>query len=733
MQALEVVDRVLSRPLWATPGTVLGVLEVRRGIKVDVATVVRELGAAGYSKVTRLETDGDFVATDDMVLVRDGASEVLLTFDDGMISSVSPTPTHRFEPPKIAGVYGDAERRTVVERSTLPEHVSLSVLAMEDARFFEHPGVDAIGLARALVVNALAGERRQGGSTLTQQLAKNLFLTPTKTIERKIREVALAVALEQRLTKDEILDLYLNQIYLGQVNGLAICGVEQAARTYFNTTAARLTLAQSATLAGIISAPNRYSPTRNPERAQARRDLALDRMVSVGWLDGAAADAAKRSPMTVARVGQNRRAPWAVDWAIDAAEGALGEGVVGDKGLTVQTTIDALLQAVAEEAVATGMQEVVARNADAASAEVALVALDPSNGNILAIIGGRSHTESAFNRASLGARHVGSTIKPLTWMFAYDADPSLGPTSTVSNRRLERRVSNGTWSPRNHDGSESDDISLDHALAMSLNIPAVHVSEVVGVEQLAVQLSTMGLSPQALPSLALGAFEASPLDMASAYTVFPGQGKQTFGRIIDSIRLPNGDEMNPEPVKKQRVSKHRASFFAESSLVRSVEWGTARSAKRYGVGGYAGGKTGTTDGGRDAWFVGFTPSLVVAVWVGHDKGRNLGQTGAQAALPIWARFVAGSGRMRDEPTEVPDDAIAVPVCEETGHFAVPECPTSAEQWFVEGTAAGKTCTVHGAAPKGAAAIIESLRKRVRSADSESRARRGWNWFKRRGD
>ena len=734
-QALTTVDRVIARPLWDQPGRILGTLEVRGGLNVGPRVISQALSAAGYSNVSRIETEGDFVVAGDGILVLADGEEVLITFDQGSVASVSPYPVYRFDPPRLAGVFAESERREPVSADQVPERVVQAVLAMEDARFFSHPGFDALGLARALITNVIAGSRKQGGSTLTQQLAKNLFLTPTKSYERKARELLLAVALEQRLSKDEILNLYLNQVYLGQVGGVAICGFEEAARTYFDVSASRLTLGQAATLAGIISAPNRFSPTRHPSRAQERRDLVIDRMQEIGWIDRGEADAARAEPLAVAPTRQSRQAPWAIDTAVSIVEEEMGDDVVGDRGLTVHTTIDVLLQQIAESTVEKKMAELARAHPTAATAEVALVAVEPSTGDILAMVGGRSYRNSSFNRATLGSRQVGSTVKPLTWLLAYELDVALSPSSTVPNESIERDVNGTIWNPRNYDGSTSATVTLDRALALSHNIPAVHVSEMVGLGRLADHLKRQGLqSASALPSVALGAFEASPQDLASAYTVFPGGGKQSMARLVESVRLPDGTERDIQPVRKQRVSSSRAAFLTQTTLERVLEWGTGRSAAEVVEIGSVGGKTGTTDRGRDAWFVGFTSSLVVAVWVGHDKAYDLGRTGAQAALPIWAEFISRSGHMGSALPSPPSGIAAVPVCTQTGQPAVAECDETTMEWFSESDEAVDSCVMHGSNRQSPKSIIEGLRRRLTVEESDQSGGdrpKPWGWFKRR--
>lgn len=737
LRGVETVDRVLERPLWESRGNIFGVGELRSGLKVGPDLVASTLSASGYSRVAEVQTEGDFAVAADSILVRHQGDEVLLTFDDGVLTSVSPNPVFRLSPPRLASIGSTAERRNAVGRDSLPEHVSLAVLAMEDARFFEHPGIDGLGLIRALVVNLVAGERKQGGSTLTQQLAKNLFLTPTKTLERKAKEVFLALALERRLSKDEILELYLNQIYLGQVGGVAICGIDQAARTYFGTSARRLTLSQAATLAGIISAPNRYSPIRHPERALERRNLVLDRMKAVGWIDSKEHQATRSEPLGVSQLQVRRRAPWALDRAVSVVEAKLGEGTVASAGLTIHTTIDLFLQEVAERAVINGLQGLVEEHPRAKGAEVALVAIDPTNGNVLAMVGGTSYGRSTFNRAVDARRQIGSVVKPFAWMFAYEEDPTLSPAFRVVDEPIERTVNGKVWAPQNYDREFVGEVSLDQALANSRNVPAVLVSEMVGLQNLSEGLASLGLSEaRPLPATALGAFESSPIELASAFSVFPGEGKMVRARLVDGIVLPDGTTEEGENVRKHRVSSHQSAFLTHTSLVRAVNSGTGSSASKFGVSGVVGGKTGTTDGGRDAWFVGYTPSMVVAVWVGFDKGKDLGLSGAKAALPIWADFVVASGHMTSAGMLAPESVVEVPLCSASGSIAVAECEATVAAWFPEGLDPGEVCDLHGVDHTGPASIIKELRERLgrgQSEKSSNRKRKVWGWFKRNRD
>ena len=736
--ALDQVDALLARPLWAEQGQVTGELVVMPGLGVGSDVLAGGLQRAGYSRVQTPEEAGDFSADSRRVFVRDGDVDVLITFKDDVIATVSPQSPHRFKATELAGTGTSTERRLPISLSGLPEHVSLAVLAMEDARFFLHPGVDAWGILRALVVNIIGDGYRQGGSTLTQQLAKNLFLTPERSLKRKVKELALAVAIEERLKKEEILELYLNQVYLGSVGGVGVSGIQQAAQIYFGTSARRLSLGQAATLAGIISAPNRYSPLRHPERARERRDLVLKRMVDLGWVTPESREAAASTSIAVRMHTGHRRAPWAIDAAIETVEARLGEGTVSAGAMSVQTTLDTLLQEVAEAAVSDGLKALQGAHKGAVGTQAALVALDPKNGDILALVGGRSYAESGFNRAIHGSRQVGSTVKPLSWLSLMENQSAISPSTLVPDEPIERVANDEIWAPQNYDGEFLGEVTLEEALATSRNIPAVHVSEWQGLDVLAEFLGRLGLDgARPYPSTALGAFDASPVDVAAAYTVFPGLGKAVSPRLVKSVRLPDGQEGWSARVEKRRIASEQATFLTHTMMSATMQHGTGRGAARFGVDGVTGGKTGTTDGGRDAWFVGYTPRLVVAVWVGFDKGKSLGLTGAQAALPIWARFVAASGREDSAGMSPPDSVVEVPICTVSGEPAAEACPDSVPAWFAENTDEEGLCGLHDDGMfSGTRSIIEQLRQKLQPAEGDGaskddkKVRRGF-WRRRK--
>ncbi len=500
---------------------------------------------------------------------------------------MSPGKRATFRATELARLGGpEGESRHPVKLAQVPKSLVDAVLAVEDARFYEHEGIDPLGVLRAIVVNAFAGETRQGGSTLTQQLVKNLFLTQERSLSRKGKEAILALALEQRVSKDRILELYLNEIYLGQHGARSICGMDEAARTWFGKPVGRLELEESATLAGMVAGPNLYSPVRHADRAKERRDFVIDRMVEVGFLARPAGDAAKAKPLVVHASGAGRRAPWAVDLAFEKAEQQLGSGSVIGRGLEIDTTIAPALQRLAERTVASSLEDLVAKHPQLAAAEgkpgveMALVAMRPSDGAVLALVGGHDYAETPFDRATHGKRQLGSTVKLLSALLAFEADPALSGASFFDDSPLELVVDGEVWAPTDYDGKYLGPISLRRAIADSRNIPAVLLAQHVGMDRLARGWKALGLSgATARPSSALGAFEATPLELAGAFTVFPGRGVVARPRIVAAIEDGKGSTLWSEEPVTTRVASTAATFLAADLGVEVIRFGHGRERR----------------------------------------------------------------------------------------------------------------------------------------------------------
>jgi len=739
-QALLDVESLLQAPLVTNSGRVLSApLEYWPGLQATVDEVAEDLQRAGYARVGSVGRPGDFQVTDGKIRLslpaaegpgwRTKAEQVELTFADGRVALADGRSRLRLAPAELAGVRGpENEARRTVPLDEIPDHLVEAVLAMEDSRFRSHEGLDPLGITRALLINAWSGSTQQGGSTLTQQLVKNLFLSRERTYERKAREALLAVAVEQRLSKDSILELYLNEIYLGQAGGASICGVDQAARAFFGKPVQRLDLAESATIAGIISAPNRWSPLRYPEEAMQRRDVALLRMVEVGAASDEQAAAARAQPLQVHALKGGRLAPWAVDAALMKAEEQLEPGAVAAQGLAVHTTIQPALQRLAEQVVAESLVELEREHPSAKGVQMSLLAVRASDGAIVALVGGRDYGESQFDRVFSGRRQVGSTIKPLTWLFAFDADPTLSPATVIQDVPIERTVDGKVWTPRNYDGAFLETVSLRDALVSSRNIPAILLAERVGLRTLASRWQGAGLSGATdWPSAALGSFEASPIELAQAYSAFPRGGTTVKPGLLRAVSTVDGELLyeEPEPVAR-RIADSAATFLVTDSMREVLVRGSGRRAASYGVKGAVGAKTGTTDDGRDAWLAGFTPDLVVIVWVGFDRGKAHGLSGGQAALPAWSRFVVGSGTMGGR-IAAPKELQQAEVCRSTGLPPCEDCEERVQDWFRVNHVPAEDCG------GGRWNLVEQLRETLggrgeeqdETEPKEEGQRRGW--------
>ena len=597
------------------------------------------------------------------------------------------------------------EKRRRVSLTLIPKQMVQSVLAIEDRRFYDHPGIDPIRIVGAIVTN-IRGDRPYlvGGSTLTQQLVKNFFLTPEKSYRRKLQEQFLSVVLETRATKDDILELYLNDVYLGQRGSYAIHGVAEASRVFFGKDVTNVSLAEAATIAGVIQAPGRHSPFSSPTRSRDRRNVVLQAMADAGYVSQAAAERAGREPMhTVAR-SMETEAAYFVDLVGQQLADQHPGLLTGTRSVDISTTLDAGLQRIAQEAVQNGAAAIdaqLARKKVGGRAQIALVALDPRTGDILAYIGGRSYGQSQFNRPLNARRQPGSVFKPFVYLAAFEAAADDGltdvtPATLVNDEQSTFDFENQGWTPRNYEDEYDGIITLRRALAQSRNVATVRVAELAGFGRVADLWKRFGsnMVPKPYPSIALGVFEATPMEVASAYTIFPNGGELRPLRAIARLES-GGAELPMQAAAPRRIARPDATFLVTSMLRSVVNEGTAAAARGMGFSHDAAGKTGTTNDLRDAWFVGFTPELLTAVWVGFDDNQPVTLSGSQAALPIWTRFMmaALSGRPNTAFTP-PPGIVFVAIDRDTGKLAQPGCPRVLSEAFIAGTEPTEGCELH---------------------------------------
>jgi penicillin-binding protein 1A len=537
------------------------------------------------------------------------------------------------------------ERRDPVPLSEIPQDLITALLATEDRRFYEHSGIAVRGILRAAVKNVIQRRYAEGASTLTQQLSKTLFLTPRKTMIRKFREAILSLQLERRYTKNEILELYLNQIYLGS----GAYGVGAAARIYFGKSVKDLTLAECALVAGLPKSPSRYSPLNNPELARKRRDIVLKQMLSIDAIDQENHDRAVNEPVnTVASGPRDQNASYFIDHIKKEIEQNVGADLMYKGGLTVNTTLPFHLQQAAEKAVQDNLallDERRRRNAiSGPPAQAALVAVQNRTGAIIAMVGGRDG-DTAFNRATVARRQPGSAFKPIVYALAieqgFEQNQTLLDAPVVFQRSQQQKYD---WQPENFSGTYDGEISLRWALMHSKNIPAVRLIEKIGPTAVIRFAHDLGIGSDLKPdlSLALGSYEVNLLELTNAYSVFANDGKYIGAYGLAEILDADGKAIwRPNPVQRIVMSPVGASIITDM-LTAVIEGGTAQRARH--LPGPLAGKTGTTDDNKDALFIGYSPSITCGVWVGMDDATPLGpgETGAKAALPIWMDFIAAA-------------------------------------------------------------------------------------------
>jgi penicillin-binding protein 1B len=728
VQVSRLIDARMHGEFQRTEPRIFGrPLIIRRGQRVTLPQMVDRLNDLGYAHRSPVEQPGQFAIGRDALAVIPRAGDranqtVRFVFapvtkkgGGGWLTGIEAVKRRQrieaieLDAPLLTALVGEGrEKRRDVPLTSIPPRMLQAVIAIEDRRFYSHAGVDWIGTTRA-VFNNLFGSRKYlgGGSTITQQLVKNTFLTSMwgmekareKSPRRKFAEWMMSLALERRLSKDKVLELYLNDVYLGQRGSFAIHGVPEAARLYFGKDVSNLTLVEAATIAGVIQAPPRYSPFAYPERAKERRNTVLSAMVETGAISADAAERASKEPVQIVARALESEAPYFVDYlAQDLQERTKSAGAVD-----VYTTLDLHLQRIAQDAVRDGLTRVdaILARRKPRFPQAALIAVDPRTGEILAMVGGRSYNQSQYNRAVTSKRQPGSVFKPFVYLAAFeqaveDGRADITPATIVVDEPTSWTVNDQPWTPGNYDNEYDGPITLRRALAHSRNIATIKVAESTGFDNVAEVWGRFGIGvpPRGYPSISLGVFEASPLEIATAYTVFPNQG--TIRPLRGLVRIVSAGKEQPIAVPAPRTVARKDTTFLVTNMMRSVlNEGTAAGARAGGFTVDGAGKTGTTNDLRDAWFVGFTPDLLTVVWVGHDDNRVLGLSGAQAALPIWTQFMtralAGHG---NEPFDVPDGIVFAEIDKETGKLATPLCPKVFREAFLVGTDPLEYCADH---------------------------------------
>jgi penicillin-binding protein 1B len=609
------------------------------------------------------------------------------------------------EPEQLGAYYGpDRTQRELVRLDDLPPHLVDAIFAVEDQRFDTHPGVDVRRIGGALIANLRAGGIRQGGSTLTQQLVKNFFLTPERTLKRKIQEAIMALLVESRYDKREILESYLNEIYLGQRGSTEIHGVGEAALRFFGKPVRRISLAESALLAALIQSPNGISPYRNLEGALNRRNLVLELMTQQGRIDESQRDEAATEPLNLAAITPDAGdARYFLDLLRIQLSDNYDGAVLSSQGLKIYSTLEGRTQRLAATALLAGIEELERQHPDLVDEDPArglqgcLIAMRPQTGEILALVGGRDYQLSQFDRCTQAHRPVGSAFKPFVYIAGLEpraAGPTITLASFLDDSPLEIKTPSGPWKPRNFDREFHGTVTVREALERSLNVATARLAQDVGIGRVADVARRLGIESHLplVPSLALGVADLTPLEVARAYATLAGGGVRPQVHSIEDLVDPQGNTLGRRELRHSRAIDAGTAYLATSLLEGVANRGTAAGARATGITGPIAAKTGTSDEERDLWFVGYTPELVAVVWIGFDEPRSVGLASSRGALPIWRRFVGEltGGEIHGQFPR-PASVQIVDIDPVTGARAVWGCPERRRELFLDGTLPTEVC------------------------------------------
>ncbi len=714
----KVFPQVFARPL-----------ELYRGQSLTNLQLIDRLNDLGYAQRPGLEKPGEFILTGTAAAPTIAFIPRLPEFKGQTVQVGFQRKSDRvtrlilgkrdvdrltLDAPVLASIVaGEREKRRPVALSVIQPRLVEAVLSIEDRRFYEHPGVDPIGVLGA-VASYATGRRSYlaGGSTITQQLVRNVFL-PTfegitlqqarrRSFKRKALEAFVSIILTSRASKDEILEMYLNNVPLGQRGSFAIFGVAEASKLFFGKDVSNVSLAEAATIAGVIQQPSALSPFNNPQRCRERRNVVLMTMADAGYIEKSAADAAAKEPLVVIQRALEAEAPYFVDYVNQTLdEDYPGLTTTTSTSVDVYTTLDLHLQRLAQDAVRKGLTGVDAMlpKKKRGKAEAALIALDPRTGEILSFVGGRSYNQSQYDRAIVSRRQPGSVFKPFVYLAAFEQALAQGrtdvtPASITLDEQETFEFDKQVWTPENYEKEFNGPVTYRYALAHSLNLGTIHVAQAAGYDNVAALWKKLGVGnpPQPYPSIALGVFEATPYEIATAYTIFPNGGLERPLRHLMRV-MSGGKDVTKKPKAGVREIARPETTYLVTDMMRDVlDTGTAAAARSMGFTLDAAGKTGTTNDQRDAWFVGFTPELLTVVWVGLDDNQPLGLTGARAALPIWVEYMTRALAGRESVGfTVPEGITFADIDRVTGKLPTPACPNTVRSAFIEGTVPTEPC------------------------------------------
>jgi penicillin-binding protein 1B len=736
----RIIEKRFQGPVFANAAKIYAAARtVAVGSKAEPKEIAAELRHAGYSEKSGESSMGSYRVSGGTIEVQPGPGSyhspepAVIRIRGGQVQSItgnsgSQLDAYELEPEMITSLFEGEQRskRQVVHYNEMPKTLVDAVLAIEDRRFFQHSGVNYARFAQAAWIDFTRQRHEQGGSTLTMQLARGFFLTPQKTVKRKLIEMLIAIELEQKFSKQQIFEFYGNWVDLGQRGSFTISGFAEASRTYFNKDIKDITLPEAALLAGIIQRPSYLSPYRHPERALDRRNLVLESMVETHAITREQADKAKATPLKLAPPNvEASDAPYFVDLVRDTLTGKLNEREVNEQAYRVYTTLDPDLQRAAAQAVETGIKlvddQVTKRRTKrikigkgkyetqvepGPQAQVALIAMDPHTGEVLALVGGRNYAFSQLNHA-VAKRPTGSIFKPFVYAAAVNtaldgSNPVLTPASIVPDQPTTFAYGDQIYEPRNYKEEYHGDVTARYALAMSLNNATVKLAEEVGYEKVADLAKSAGItSVKATPAMALGAYDATPLDMTAAYTVFANNGVRVTPVMVKSVRTAGGDPVANFSSESRQVMDPRVAYVMTDMMAGVINYGLGFSAVRgRGFQQPAAGKTGSS---HDGWFAGYTSNLVCIVWVGFDDYSDLHLSGAQTAAPIWTEFMKKAAALSHysdmKSFAQPTGVVDVQLDKVTNLLATPSCPQTYNVAFIVGTEPTNTCDqgtgIHG--------------------------------------
>jgi penicillin-binding protein 1B len=707
---------------WNLPSRVFSDAEhLYPGIDIKKQKIVEKLDRLGYRNTGQeIAGPGDYSLSDgsldiylhdfDYPLEKFKGFPVRIKLSDSLIEDIINLDSReslaliKLEPEEISSIFDERmEDRTVVTLKDVPPLLLESIILMEDERFFKHRGVDPWGIIRAAIVNLTHLRIVQGGSTLTQQLVKNYFLYPKKSILRKLNEMLIAIEIERHHTKGEILEAYINEIYLGQRGSSSVSGVAEASKYYFAKNVNQLTSAECALLAGMIRLPNFYNPLTNKDRALERRNFVLKRLYESNLITKQQYEEARAeeiiTPKPTVRAG---RAPYFIDFVKQQLADLYPQEILQSEGLRIFTTLDMTMQLEAERAVQIGLDDLEKKYAsilpkgEEGKLQGVLIAMQPGNGYLRALVGGRRYQDSQFNRATQARRQPGSAFKPFVYLTAFDPARSkrlFTPASVINDASFTVKSGGKNWSPSNYDKKEYGDVTLRKALEKSLNIATSKLAIEAGLEEVVKTAKDAGIKSRIdpVPSLALGSFEVTPMELASAYTVFPNGGIVADPISIMHVVTADGQVLEKESIKMKRVFDAGPVYLTTALMKGVIDHGTAAAARGMGFTGIAAGKTGTTSNYKDAWFVGFTPDFLALTWVGYDDNAAMDMSGSRAALPIWVDFMKQAAPAASRDFSSPSNIILVKIDPQSGLLSNRKCPDYIEEVFIEGTEPAEHC------------------------------------------